>query len=475
MTTLEELAAALYGESAQTDIKAENPYYSYSSIPVKLGSSAMDAYSKDPSSIRVGEALGYNALGSFLSGMLQGAGDDYQQTLTNRYTDTVLKKMLGQSTEGSDLPSGLFGKAENTAKLFQMKRGLEQADLLQKAELEKKGKEEQNRAALRQALLVKGIEDPDVMERIRENPELSKLVGIESTPIATKVNTPADTGEPAQVIGSGGEASSELMKALGIKSLTERRGELYDYYRNVKKYTPTKAADAANKDLEGEAASNRASFGDLKELEPKAEEMTKYAAIANSALDQGLRTGFGAETQLLVNKIPLVGDKKKAQLAEDLQSVESKNILMNRMPGVGGMSDPEMKVYIRGGVGLGKEVESNREIANRLNLIGQRSKDYIAFVRAVQEGNGTAAQADRAWAKYMADEPIWVKDKSGDLVTNTKAKTAREYFIGSSLSDSGLGKGASKTDTPKLGGQRYKASDLIAAGYEKTAQGWVKK
>lgn len=122
MANLEDLAAQLFGGATQQLIAAENPYYTGRDTADQIASLALQTAARNPNA-KVGETALWAGLSGLASGLFGGAGDNYQNTLTDRYNQYVLG-----GSDGSDLSRGLFGSADRQKKLFQAAQQIEQRD-----------------------------------------------------------------------------------------------------------------------------------------------------------------------------------------------------------------------------------------------------------------------------------------------------------------------------------------------------------
>ena len=131
---LSKYAEMILGTPDAQAIAAENPLYSFAKIPETISDVALRSYYQLPAEKqKLGELVGITGLGGLLSGVLGGFGDEYQNTLTNRYHDVFNRMMKGESPsiQESGLPEGLFNKAEKAANLWKIKRTLDTISRLQ--------------------------------------------------------------------------------------------------------------------------------------------------------------------------------------------------------------------------------------------------------------------------------------------------------------------------------------------------------
>lgn len=141
MATLEELAAAMLGADSQKAIAAENPYYTIGSTTKQIADLPLQMITQAPGKFSTTDALAW-ALGSGLvNGIMQGMGDQYQNTLQDRYSNALTQAILGQPVdESSRLSSKLFGQAKQEGTLFKVQRDMQLADEARKFKQEREGK-----------------------------------------------------------------------------------------------------------------------------------------------------------------------------------------------------------------------------------------------------------------------------------------------------------------------------------------------
>lgn len=126
MASIDDLVAALAGQDTQAAIAAENPYFQFKSAPDLIGQAVPKMLAQDPGKYSTKQALAL-ALGSgLLSGTLQSFGNDYQNTLTDRFNKTALDVATGKPRGSEYLPANLFRRANDAVSIFQTKKALEQ-------------------------------------------------------------------------------------------------------------------------------------------------------------------------------------------------------------------------------------------------------------------------------------------------------------------------------------------------------------
>lgn len=150
---LQDFVSALLSDQMQKNLAAENPYYRLQAAPVAIGQALAQNAGDLPGSTK--EKLGW-ALGTgLISGMLGGAGDEYQNVLSDRYQNAIFG-----GSDGSDLSPNLFNAAKR-------QRSLLSANAMFKAAEDKKD------------ILKNLLSDPQKIAYLREiAPEQAEKLGI---------------------------------------------------------------------------------------------------------------------------------------------------------------------------------------------------------------------------------------------------------------------------------------------------------
>ena len=448
MATLEQLVSEIYGAPAQAEIKAENPYYTLAAAPNAVTKALFDI--AQPRVTKEGdfyspqfstsEVLPYSIGAGLLSGLMQGLGNDYQNTLSDRYLQVV---DTGE-TDGY-LPSALFGSAGRQRQLFGLTRAIDLQNLQDQVDKsaqlidmqlgkQLKFADQASANELKNKIATAIVENP--AETQRAIPMLREMglfgnggarpialpTGPNGTPEeyeATDFSSPVATAIPS--------ASEREGNQLGLKPMKDRRGELFEEYR-AQGFNRGDAAKAADHDLKADIEVNQKGVQKLGNIRDKAQEMISMADTVDSILDAGLSTGWGANVGQTAAKIgSAVGiGTDRATLGDLMNSQKAKSIVAARPPGVGAMSDPEMRMYIQSGPSLDKTPEANREIARRMRQIGERSRDYADFVDTVIEMGGTVRKADALWSNYERANPLFVK-KGAKMIPNPNIVPYTEF------------------------------------------------
>jgi len=493
VATLEQLVSEIYGAPTQQAIAGENPYYTLAAAPNAVTKALVDIaqprvtkegdfYSPQFST---GEVLPYSIGAGLLSGLMQGLGNDYQNDLTNRYFQVV---DTGSTNEY--LPSALFGSANRQRQLFGTLRGLElqglqdqvdKSDKLYDMQLAKQLKyaDQSSANALKNKVATAIVENPAEVERALPMLRQMGLFGNGGAkPIALPTGPngqmeeyeATDFADPvATAIPSAPERKETEQNQLGLKPMKDRRSELFNEYR-AQGFNRGDAAQAADRDLKADISMNQKGVEKLGNLRDKAQEMISMADTVDQLLDAGLSTGWGANVGQSLAKIgSTVGiGNERATLGDLMNSIKAKSIVAARPPGVGAMSDPEMRMYIQSGPSLDKTPEANREIARRMRQIGERSRDYADFVDVVAEMGGTVREADALWSNYERANPLFVK-KGAKMIPNPNITPYTDFdFSSASASRRQVGASGSwdSADSSESAGRYQPTGKRTKAGQE---------
>lgn len=200
-TSLEELvqsltagqsqrAASLLSPTTQASIAAANPYYKGQGVADTVGDIALKTVASDPTRYGLGQTAAVTGISGLLSGLFGGAGDNYQNTLTERYG----KVLDGDLSAKADLPSGLFNQAARERGLFDLQPKLNEIAMnseVEKAkqmagakiqgELDAYGSGGQNSNVLSPITKeIRGIED-DATTQIKTTPATNNFMDIKSS------------------------------------------------------------------------------------------------------------------------------------------------------------------------------------------------------------------------------------------------------------------------------------------------------
>lgn len=440
MGVLEDLAATLAGQGVQKEIAAENPYYNIQKATNPLSEIPLQLATQAPGRFSTGQLAGTSLVTGLLSGLLGGAGDRYQSTLTNRYNSTLGNLLAGRPAEDSGLPSGLFRQASDTANLFKVRQALSEAEDARSLanELNKTTQVEalKSKNDLKKELAKQAIENPRKFSKAL--PTLQALLGDGTAPIggdavdSNIVETPETAALPqvATPVPNGLTPQEPIstLNQYGFESLENRRKAKINEYLDLG-LGDKEAASAAKDDLTAETKADAASYKKIDDVRNKASDFINMADTVDSVISGGLKTGTGATLGQALAKFSDTGldlgildqfglDGTRATQGDVLNSIKAKVVGSAKVPNSGSTSDFDAKTYIQSGPSLDKTTEANLEIARRMRQVGERGRDYADFVDIIQTQGGTIKQADQLWSKYERANPLWIKDEKGILIPN---------------------------------------------------------
>lgn len=136
MGALDDLAAALYGQQVQKAIAADNNYTQLAQVPDAISGLITNAAVQTPGKYDTKDIILGALLSGTTSGLLSGAGENYQNVLTKRYQDSAISAAQGNEPTNEGLSPSLFKAAKDTGSMFRAKQAAETRDLLQRATLQ---------------------------------------------------------------------------------------------------------------------------------------------------------------------------------------------------------------------------------------------------------------------------------------------------------------------------------------------------
>jgi len=137
MGALDDLAAALYGQQIQKAISADNNYTQLAQVPDAISGLITNAAVQTPGKYDTKDIILGALLSGTTSGLLSGAGENYQNVLTKRYQDAVTESAKGNEPENQGLSPSLFKSAKDAGSLFRTKSAQESIDLQKAGILER--------------------------------------------------------------------------------------------------------------------------------------------------------------------------------------------------------------------------------------------------------------------------------------------------------------------------------------------------
>ena len=148
---LMKIVLATMGGGNQETIAEYNPYLQFAAAPQAMAQTIQANIGKSVDSNELWKNAFAASIGGLASGALQGLGQDYQGTLTDRYNSALQNTLEGKPVDSSNLPLGLFGDIQRKAKLFQLQSNM--SDYVKRQELKQAEKllEFKNKLAVKQA------------------------------------------------------------------------------------------------------------------------------------------------------------------------------------------------------------------------------------------------------------------------------------------------------------------------------------
>jgi hypothetical protein len=187
---LMKIVLATMGGGNQETIAEYNPYLQFAAAPQAMAQTIQANIGKSADSNELWKNALAASIGGLASGALQGLGQDYQGTLTDRYNSALQNTLEGEPVDSSNLPSGLFGDIQRKAKLFQQRENMN--ELINESAIEKAEKIEamKSQSRINETLLKEMV--------VNEDPRVRKLAGQLLSKGAKK---PMPTGTPAPAMG----------------------------------------------------------------------------------------------------------------------------------------------------------------------------------------------------------------------------------------------------------------------------------
>jgi len=412
MGYLEDFAAALAGDQAQQQIAAENPYYGLQAAPNTFLNTAMTLAAQNPTQYSNKEKYGSALIGGLLSGMLGGAGDNYQATLTDRYNNALMGSMTGRPVTDEGLSPNLFKKATTQGSLFGIRRNQGLADM--EAELRLRAKienEDMGKKAFMQAL-AKAQDGEQASQILQMGKELGIFPAGATIPKTEAVAAPQ---EAASITDMGPD--------LGIPSYDEVYKERLQEYRKAGA-TPSKAAEQAGRDVQDLRSRSKSLIGS--KLAEQSESIGKVEDIVRKGEEGIAKAGMtGSKIASLWEKTlslaPGVFPEAAQQAAGDslLNQTQNLGAMINRIVGSGAMSDMESRALFETAMQPSKTKPQNeavlKQYQNGLAIMKEHS-DFMNYV--MSKANAEPEIAQQLWELYKREEPILVKDKQGGYGIN---------------------------------------------------------
>jgi hypothetical protein len=479
MANIDELIAAISGSNAKTQaqIDAADPYGNMS----KLGDAALGEVLKyqggSPTEKIVGAALA--GLGG---GVFTGLSNDYKGRANSAYQQAVMDSIHGLPvTDSGVLSPQLFADAGNQANIFKLRNSLDAQAARQKLDqditLETVKAGLQGDASTR-AAIAKAIGDNP-----RQAEAIKKAFGL-------PVNSIADAAAPiVKGVDSEGVAMPYGMEQPIVKPEASADKETQSIFSgktvkdklktNLQEFidagaSPSAAADLASKSSGADLIQNKIAAAKVDDIRKQVSSLEDVINTAKLGMSGAGETGgsFGTARDILSKLAASTysDDQKTKQAAQtQLDSVKPKIISANRYPGA--VSDTDVRMLVGAGPSSDKTPQANALIVRNMDILKGRMGDYADFMDQYLAEKGDLQGAEQLWKKYNSANPL-VVTKDGKSYVNDQAQNWQEFFSGAK--SEGAQK-ASKTSASPATPPTYTASQLLAQGYVKTAQGWVKQ
>lgn len=387
MAGLDDLAVLLAGNTYQKpDFSTGDPYAPLANVGQGIESAILQG--------RNNYSNKENLVGSLLTGLITGGLTDlsqgYQQGLKKSYNNEIINALQGGSSAVSDLPSPLFDIAQNNAKLFTLNRAIQNQD---------------DNNKLNQQITLEAIKNPLVLKRLLA----SKLGASEPQPIATPIETPSR-------FPGGGESLQQKFKRLQQEQLDSG-------------VPGGSATEAATKLLEADRKALKDTVDKVEQARQRATTLNEIAATAEAGIQGAGETGgsFGGIRNFLSRLYANVSDSETQKQTSQgiLDSSKAELVRLNRSPGA--VSDYETKMYLGAGPNSSNTPELNTALVGKMKNLAAVENNYADFLDAYREEKGTTLGADKLWQSYKAANPIFIKDRSGDVVINPSITPWQEF------------------------------------------------
>ena len=398
MADLSQLLAALSAGNAT--IQKQDMYSPFSDIANQIGGLAVKTATPD----NWKQAAMASAISGLVGGITGGLGANYQAEQQNLYSQALMNQLSGIQAQPEGISSALFADAQTAANNYKL---IEQM---------------QNKAAttnLMNQIAAQGVlSDPRIAQEVTR-----KVLGIEGNPLRA-IATPADaataeTGETANNTAALPDAQNPIYEMMDKYGMTYDDAKAEAIRQEEKKEKRTGELETQYKDI-GEASKRGTQLLDM-------------ASGLESALERTGYTGLGGETVQTVNRL-LSGvsdsNAKAAQAGEEIDSYAADVVRLARPSGVGAMSDPEMRVYLKTGVGLDKSPETNKSIIEKLKYAGTIDSVYGVFMNENMKSGISRPEAEAKWAKVRATNPYLTKAETGEFKPNPFWQKASSEILG---------------------------------------------
>lgn len=439
MGAIEDLVAAIAGQSAQQNIARDNTYLKFKDIPDQMGNTVIQAASH-PGRFSTSELIANGIGAGLLSGGLDSLGQDYQKTLTDRYKNVVANSMTDGRFENPGLSGELFRSAKDAGSMFKLREIYSDAQ-----------DAKQQKGAILSALAK--ADTPREQQRVLQAAKALGLVdsdtdfgGLgEKRPISRDADDPTVEGGIADEVGNTAQRFQE-----------EYGG------------TPGAAFDAASKIYSAKRGELDRQYKRVEEAEKGASDLSALSQQMRMALQGAGYTGAGGTAlQALAGVTGLVNEdqRKKYAAGQEVETFAKDIIALTGKAFKGPMSDRDVQLMLKSGPSVSNAPEVNESILQRWDYAANLQKEYASFMRDKQNQGVPVSKAEAEWQAFKKENPYIIKSASGYELN--------PFWLGES--DTGHGTSSSWGDEPntteKTGGS-YTTSQLQAMGAKKVPGGW---
>lgn len=162
----------------------------------------------------------------------------------------------------------------------------------------------------------------------------------------------------------------------------------------------------------------------IAEMEEQARVEQSTAAQVKRFVDLQAQTG-GMQQGVLMGRLPGVTDA-----AQEMDAITDFLTPKMREPGSGATSDFDAKMFRNATVGRTKSDEVNAAIAEGVQARARMAADRAQFMRDYLTVNGHLDGAERTWAQYAAENPIFDPRSPQQPVINRARMPYQQYFGG---------------------------------------------
>lgn len=146
------------------------------------------------------------------------------------------------------------------------------------------------------------------------------------------------------------------------------------------------------------------------------------ARSENAQLDRFLKLNQeNTRTGPVMGMLPNLSDT-----AKEMESISADMARHQRQPGEGAVSDFDAKQFKLIVPSTSNSPETNRKLAMARQAANKAQMEKAEFLRAYQTAYGHLHGADYAWMQYANDNPIFSREKQGEI--NDKRADWRSYF-----------------------------------------------